>query len=93
MRRLLCRDWFYNILKTNYKYSSILKIPRTETDCGASYQWCLLSNCSGDMHEILNKFRITAVKTAVIRLEGIKEFSKEIFSDSNKLFCGSAFNK
>jgi hypothetical protein len=45
------------------------------------------------MHEILNKFRITAVKTAVIRLEGIKEFSKEIFSDSNKLFCGSAFNK
>jgi hypothetical protein len=45
------------------------------------------------MHEILKTFGITAVKTADIWPEGIEEFSKEVFSDSNKLFCGSAFNK
>ena len=45
------------------------------------------------MHEILKKFGITAVKTADILLEGMEDFSKEVFSDSNKLFCGSAFNK
>jgi len=39
------------------------------------------------------KFGITAVKTAVIRLEGMKEVPKEVFCYSNKLFCGSAFNK
>jgi hypothetical protein len=52
-------------------------VPRTDTDCGASYQWCLLSNYSGDMHEILKKLGITAVNTAVIRLEGMKDFLKK----------------
>jgi hypothetical protein len=32
-------------------------------------------------------------KKAVVRLEGMKEFPKDVFSDSNKLVCGSAFNK
>jgi hypothetical protein len=52
-----------------------------------------LSNYSGDARNSQKKNATSAVKTAVIRLEGTKEFSKEVFSDSNKLFCGSAFNK
>jgi hypothetical protein len=54
MCRLLSRDQLYNTFNTNYKYSShILKVPRNDKNCGASYQWCLLSNYKDEMHEIL----------------------------------------
>ena len=61
------------------------------TNCGVSYQWCLWSIYSADLQEILKKF--TVVKTAVIWLAKLREISKEVFSNSNKLFCGSVINK